>query len=220
MSPRRPCRDGPGPGQGRPRRPPARPSWPTARTPRRGRPRASAWSPSYAPTGHERVAAGQRTPAGRGTKPVHMTEWTRYDAARMDPVRSPLHPGRELRAATPPRRPPPARLQPVLGLAPADAQPVEPDRPDGLDALSQPDPGHQRPDRVVAAPRRREVPRRVPRRPRDVRPVHGRRVRPLVRSAGTAASWTGRSPTSAPSTASTSRSASIPVASACWPATT
>ncbi len=62
------------------------------------------------------------------------------------------------------------------------------------------------PDGVVPPPRRREVPGRVPRRPGRVRPLHGRRLGPLVPPASTATSSTARSPTSAPNTGSTNRS--------------
>ena len=65
-------------------------------------------------------------------------------------------------------------------MAPAHPRSVEHDRPPRLDALPEPDPGDQRLDRLVAPPRRREVPGRVPRRPRRVRPVHGQWLRPLV----------------------------------------
>ena len=96
------------------------------------------------------------------------------------PSPRPLDPGGDVSPAAPARGPATPRLQPPLGVASADPRPVEPDRPDGLDPLPQPDPGHQRPDRVVAPARRREVPGRVPRRPGRVRPLHGQRRGPLV----------------------------------------
>ena len=98
------------------------------------------------------------------------------------PCPRPLDPGRELPPATTAGRASPACLQPALGVASGDTQPVEPDRPDRLDALPEPDPGHQRADRVVTPARRREVPGRVPRRPGQLRPVHGQRLGPLVPS--------------------------------------
>ena len=92
----------------------------------------------------------------------------------------PIDPGCKLPAPTPTRGPAAPRLQPLLGLASPDAGPLQPHRPHGVDPLPEPDPGHQRRDRVVATARRRQVPGRVPRRPGRVRHVHGQRRRPLV----------------------------------------
>ena len=99
-----------------------------------------------------------------------------------EPRLRPVDPGGKLSPAAPSRRPPTARLQPPLGVGSANPEPVEPGRPDGLDALSQPHPGHQRSHGMVPPPGRREVPRRVPRRPRRIRSLHGRRLGALVPS--------------------------------------
>ena len=98
-----------------------------------------------------------------------------------------------------PSFPLPPRLEGLRRLAynlywawhPRTREPVEPDRPDGLDALPEPGPGDQRPDRVVAPARRREVPGRVPRRPGRLRPLHGQRLGPLVPAQATATQLDG-----------------------------
>ena len=112
-------------------------------------------------------------------KPVHV----RYRPGMMPPhgpSRNPVHPGRELPAPTASRRAAASRLQPPLGLASPYARPVQPDRPHGVDPVSEPDPGHQRRDRMVAPARRRQVPGRIPRRAGRVRRLHGQWRGPLV----------------------------------------
>ena len=102
------------------------------------------------------MPAALPSPASAPSGSVLLNRFTRLATApgimrgRMDPCRVPLDPGGELPAPAPARRPPAPRLQPLLGLAPANARPVQPDRPDGLDPLPQPDPGDQRADRLVA----------------------------------------------------------------------
>ena len=92
----------------------------------------------------------------------------------------PLPAGCEFPAPTPARRPPTPGLQPSLDVASAHARPVQRHRPNGVGALPEPDPGHQRADRLVAPARRPTLPGRVPRRPGRLRQLHGQRRRALV----------------------------------------
>ena len=188
---RAPARPGSAAGTRRPGRPRHRPSGsPSARA---SASTTSASPPVLAHGSHSAARKATRSPiapmVARGSRArcgalVRLNRFTwppRTGIMRPHgPRLRPVDPGGQLSPATPTRRPPPPRLQPPMGLGSADPEPVEPHRPDGLEPLPQPDPGHQRPDGVVPPPRRREVPGRVPRRPGRVRPLHGRRLRPLV----------------------------------------
>src|SRR5688572_14382507 len=170
---------------------PSTSGWPSARA---SASTTSARPPVFAHGSHSAARNATRNPigvhgspapdrrTGAATVRLNRFTWPRRTAIMRahEPRLHPVDPGGKLSLAAPSGRPPAARLQPPLGVGPADAEPVEPDRPDGLDALSQPDPGHQRPDRVVPTPRRREVPGRIPRRPGRIRSLYVRRLRALV----------------------------------------
>ena len=116
-------RRAPGPGR-RPRRP-GRRSWPTARIRRR------ASTTRIGMAGIVRAARTARRPppatrSAGGTKPVHAQDPTGVSCAPHGPRPRPVDPGGQLPPAAPARRPPAPRLQPPLGLAPADPRPVQP----------------------------------------------------------------------------------------------
>ena len=215
-SPARRCRARRAPAPGRRRRRPGRPSWPTARIRTPASRRASAWSGIVRAARSGVGAAASRT---RATKPVHASSRPGMMPPH-GPRPRPLAAGCELPAPTPARRSSTPRLQPPLDVAPAHPRPVQRRRPHGLGALPEPDPGHQRPDRLVAPARRPALPGRVPRRPDRLRQLHGQRRRPLVPAPLRRRRWRARSPTSAPNTASTNRSGSTRAASGSSPATT
>ena len=121
-------------------------------------------------------------------------------------------------SASPPSRPPASRCR--RGSKACGASPTtctgrgtrgtrglcEPDRPAAWARYRNPIPVISGPtdwSRLLDDP---ELHGRVPRRPRRLRPVHGQRRRPLVPAPLRPRRSTARSPTSAPSTASTSRS--------------
>ena len=138
-----------------------------------------------------------------------------------DGIRSRFHSSRRiLPAASPARGLAAAGLQPVVELESAGAVALLPHRRPGLVALPQPDRGPVAADRLVRAAGRPGLHGRVHRRPGRVRRLHGRQGRALVRPTSTARRSRDRSPTSAPSTASTRAWASTPAAWACWPAIT
>ena len=205
-----------GSGRGRRRRRRDRRSLPTARisAAMNATRKASSIGPMVA------TGRGHRPYRRPCAKPVEDARRNRYHPADMHPApQVPSIPAATFRLPPPARGSSPPRLQPLLVLASAGPDDLEPDRSRDVDAPPQPDPGPERPRRMDPPPRRHDVHGRGQGRPPRVRPLHRERVGQLVPAHAIRTRRRARSPTSAPSTGSTSRSGSTRAVWACSPAT-